>query len=170
MLIAFVRHYGQTEGDDALPSRRDGGVRLLAALDAPRFARHLFTGSPPLAFTFGLGGLLLFPLSIGAATLLVEKPAPEACSAARAHRVNVLVTAPTSYRPWRSMPPDTICPRENVGGRSAAGVHAAVVERRDRHRDIDGIGATECSTSSSRTTRRTRSRADRPADPGLRLA
>jgi 2-aminobenzoate-CoA ligase len=38
---------------------------------------HLFTGSPPLAFTFGLGGLLLFPLSIGAATLLLEKSAPE---------------------------------------------------------------------------------------------
>src|SRR6185312_9903014 len=60
---------------------------------------HLFTGSPPLAFTFGLGGLLLFPLSIGAATLLIEKPAPEFLLPAVArHRVNVLVTAPTSYR------------------------------------------------------------------------
>ncbi len=60
---------------------------------------HLFTGSPPLAFTFGLGGLLLFPLSIGAATLLVEKPSPELLLPAVArHRVNVLVTAPTSYR------------------------------------------------------------------------
>jgi 2-aminobenzoate-CoA ligase len=60
---------------------------------------HLFTGSPPLAFTFGLGGLLLFPLSIGAATLLVEKPAPELLLAEVArHRANVLVTAPTSYR------------------------------------------------------------------------
>ena len=43
----------------------------------------LFTGSPPLAFTFGLGGLLLFPLSIGAATLLVERPAPEVAVAGR---------------------------------------------------------------------------------------
>ncbi len=60
---------------------------------------HLFTGSPPLAFTFGLGGLLLFPLSIGAATLLIERPAPESLLPAVArHRVNVLVTAPTSYR------------------------------------------------------------------------
>jgi 2-aminobenzoate-CoA ligase len=32
----------------------------------------LFTGSPPLAFTFGLGGLLVFPLRIGAASLLLE--------------------------------------------------------------------------------------------------
>ena len=59
----------------------------------------LFTGSPPLAFTFGLGGLLLFPLSIGAATLLVERPSPEFLLPAIAgHRASVLVTAPTSYR------------------------------------------------------------------------
>jgi 2-aminobenzoate-CoA ligase len=59
----------------------------------------LFTGSPPLAFTFGLGGLLLFPLSIGATTLLLEKAAPEMLLPAIAeHRVSVLFTAPTSYR------------------------------------------------------------------------
>jgi len=59
----------------------------------------VFVGSPPLAFTFGLGGLLLFPLSIGASTLLVERPAPEALLPAIAkHRATVLVTAPTSYR------------------------------------------------------------------------
>ena len=62
-------------------------------------ADSLFAGSPPLAFTFGLGGLLLFPLRIGAATLLLEKVAPEALLAAIAeHRVSVLFTAPTSYR------------------------------------------------------------------------
>ena len=38
----------------------------------------IFTGSPPLAFTFGLGGLLLFPLHAGAATLLLEKPSTDA--------------------------------------------------------------------------------------------
>src|SRR5512141_2288878 len=59
----------------------------------------LFTGSPPLAFTFGLGGLLLFPLRIGAATLLIERPAPESLLPAIArHRATVLFTAPTSYR------------------------------------------------------------------------
>jgi 2-aminobenzoate-CoA ligase len=59
----------------------------------------LFTGSPPLAFTFGLGGLLLFPLSIGAATLLVERPSPEHLLPAIAERrATVLFTAPTSYR------------------------------------------------------------------------
>jgi len=62
-------------------------------------ADDIFTGSPPLAFTFGLGGLLLFPLSIGAATLLIEHPTPdELLPAIAAHRVSVLFTAPTSYR------------------------------------------------------------------------
>ncbi len=39
-------------------------------------ADDVFIGSPPLAFTFGLGGLLLFPMSVGASTVLVEKVAP----------------------------------------------------------------------------------------------
>jgi len=62
-------------------------------------ADDVFTGSPPLAFTFGLGGLLLFPMRIGAATLLVERPSPEHLLPAIAqHRATVLFTAPTSYR------------------------------------------------------------------------
>jgi 2-aminobenzoate-CoA ligase len=62
-------------------------------------AEDLFTGSPPLAFTFGLGGLLLFPLRVGAATLLIEKAPPEQLLAAIAsQRASVLFTAPTSYR------------------------------------------------------------------------
>jgi 2-aminobenzoate-CoA ligase len=62
-------------------------------------ADDLFSGSPPLAFTFGLGGLLLFPLRIGAATLLLEKAPPDALLAAISqYCVGVLVTAPTSYR------------------------------------------------------------------------
>src|SRR5207244_7459018 len=36
-----------------------------------------FIGSPPLAFTFGLGGLLLFPMSVGASTVLLEKATPD---------------------------------------------------------------------------------------------
>jgi 2-aminobenzoate-CoA ligase len=59
----------------------------------------LFTGSPPLGFTFGLGGLLLFPLRIGASTLLLEKAPPEPLLQAIAqHRVNVVFTAPVAYR------------------------------------------------------------------------
>ncbi|MEO8487570.1 MAG: AMP-binding protein, partial [Betaproteobacteria bacterium] len=59
----------------------------------------VFTGSPPLAFTFGLGGLLVFPLRIGASTLLVERPSPDALvDAIERYQPTVLFTAPTSYR------------------------------------------------------------------------
>jgi 2-aminobenzoate-CoA ligase len=59
----------------------------------------LFIGSPPLAFTFGLGGLLLFPLSVGAATVLLPKAGPnELLTAVPRFGATVLFTAPTSYR------------------------------------------------------------------------
>ncbi|HEY8296936.1 MAG TPA: AMP-binding protein [Candidatus Baltobacteraceae bacterium] len=59
----------------------------------------LFCGSPPLAFTFGLGGLLLFPLDAGAATLLLEKAGPEPLMQAIEQRgVTVVFTAPIAYR------------------------------------------------------------------------
>lgn len=58
-----------------------------------------FIGSPPLAFTFGLGGLLLFPLRVGASTVLIERAMPEELLPAIAkHRVTVCFTAPTAYR------------------------------------------------------------------------
>src|SRR5215469_15494093 len=78
---------------------------LLAATDAfsgrvlqPR-PDDVFAGTPPLAFTFGLGGLLLFPLRAGAASLLLEKATPtELADAIDEHGVTVLSTAPTAYR------------------------------------------------------------------------
>ncbi|TQC47313.1 2-aminobenzoate-CoA ligase [Rhodococcus sp. WS4] len=59
----------------------------------------VFTGTPPLAFTFGLCGLVVFPLRVGAATLLLEKATPsELADTVREHGVSVLLTAPTAYR------------------------------------------------------------------------
>lgn len=59
----------------------------------------LFCGSPPLGFTFGLGGLLLFPLDIGAATLLLEKATPDLLlEGMEKQRASVLFTAPMAYR------------------------------------------------------------------------
>jgi 2-aminobenzoate-CoA ligase len=59
----------------------------------------VFSGTPPLAFTFGLGALLLFPLRVGAATLLLEKATPaELTDYIAEHGVTVLSTAPTAYR------------------------------------------------------------------------
>jgi len=59
----------------------------------------VFCGSPPLAFTFGLGGILLFPLRIGASTLLLEQATPPHLVKGIAdHRATVCFTAPTAYR------------------------------------------------------------------------
>ena len=59
----------------------------------------LFAGTPPLAFTFGLGALLLFSLRAGAATLLLEKATPaELADFIADYGVTVLSTAPTAYR------------------------------------------------------------------------
>ncbi|MEU6812023.1 AMP-binding protein [Streptomyces sp. NPDC046831] len=74
---------------------------------ADTFSRHVlrprpddvFAGSPPLGFTFGLGGLLVFPLRAGASALLLEQAGPRQLLPAIAeHRVSVLFTAPTAYR------------------------------------------------------------------------
>ncbi len=59
----------------------------------------VFIGSPPLAFTFGLGGLILFPFRVGATAVLLEKAPPEELPSAIAkHRATVCFTAPTAYR------------------------------------------------------------------------
>lgn len=59
----------------------------------------IFVGSPPLAFTFGLGGLAIFPLRFGAASVLYEAAAPPVIGEIIArHRATICFTAPTAYR------------------------------------------------------------------------
>ena len=99
-LIAFTSGTtGKPKG--AVHFHRD----ILAMCDT--FARHVYkgaadevyTGSPPLAFTFGLGALLCFPMRFGAAVAFVERPAPEALfDAIETHKCTTLYTAPTMYR------------------------------------------------------------------------
>ena len=107
----------------------------------------IFAGSPPLAFTFGLGGLLLFPLRAGAATLLLEKTSADALlQAVATHRVTVLFAAPTSYRAMalQAAQFDLASLRKCVS--AGEGLPAAT---RKLWKDttgielIDGIGATE---------------------------
>ncbi len=62
-------------------------------------ADDVFIGSPPLAFTFGLGGLVLFPMAVGASTVLLEKASPaQLLEGIKQFGATVLFTAPTSYR------------------------------------------------------------------------
>lgn len=70
------------------------GAKVLRASPDDRFI-----GSPPLAFTFGLGGLVLFPWRIGAAAILLEKVAPDdLLTAIGRYGATVVFTAPTAYR------------------------------------------------------------------------
>lgn len=59
----------------------------------------VFVGSPPLAFTFGLGGLAVFPLRFGAtATLLENASPPEMVKIIETYRATICFTSPTAYR------------------------------------------------------------------------
>lgn len=59
----------------------------------------VFTGSPPLGFTFGLGGLILFPMYFGASTFLIEKPSPDLLlKAIQEYKITICFTAPTAWR------------------------------------------------------------------------
>ncbi|WP_171131127.1 MULTISPECIES: AMP-binding protein [unclassified Ruegeria] len=59
----------------------------------------VFVGSPPLAFTFGLGGLAIFPLRFGAtATLLEQATPPNMIEIIQKYKATVSFTAPTAYR------------------------------------------------------------------------
>lgn len=59
----------------------------------------VFVGSPPLAFTFGLGGLAVFPLRFGAAAVLLENASPpNLIEIIQTHRATICFTAPTAYR------------------------------------------------------------------------
>jgi 2-aminobenzoate-CoA ligase len=119
------------------------------------FGRHvlrggpddLFLGTPPLGFTFGLGGLVVFPFSIGACTLLLERASPgELAEAIAGHGVTALFTAPTMYRAL-------VLAGHGEALRGlrrcvSAGEHLPRAVWEDFHRAtgvriIDGIGATE---------------------------
>ncbi len=61
--------------------------------------QDVFVGSPPLAFTFGLGGLAIFPLRFGAAaTLLEQATPPNMIEIIEKYKATVCFTAPTAYR------------------------------------------------------------------------
>jgi 2-aminobenzoate-CoA ligase len=59
----------------------------------------VFVGTPPIAFTFGLGGMLCFPMRIGASSVLVEKHTPESLLETIARfKASVCFAAPVMYR------------------------------------------------------------------------
>lgn len=99
-LLAF------TSGTTGRPKSTMHQHRDILAI-ADTFSAHIvkptsddvFAGSPPLAFTFGLGGLVIFPMRVGAASVLLESGGPPLLlDAIEQHGVTCLFTAPTAYR------------------------------------------------------------------------
>ncbi|GAA1498077.1 AMP-binding protein [Paeniglutamicibacter kerguelensis] len=97
---------GPTSGTTGVPKITMHFHRDILA-NADTFARHIlrptaddvFAGSPPLAFTFGLGGLVVFPLRFGASSLLTERTTPvELAQLSHDAGATILFTAPTAYR------------------------------------------------------------------------
>jgi 2-aminobenzoate-CoA ligase len=126
---------------------------VLAPADA--FARHVlrplqddrWACSAPIAFTFGLGMLLIFPWRFGGTAVTIETPGPQPLlDAVERHRVTTLATAPTAYKAMLGL-------MENADLSSlhtcvSAGEHlpAATWHAWDDAtglKIVDGIGATE---------------------------
>jgi 2-aminobenzoate-CoA ligase len=107
----------------------------------------IFIGTPPLAFTFGLGGLLLFPLRVGAAAVLLEKLNPETLLAAiEKYRATVCFTAPTFYRQMAPLAGkfDLSTLRQTVSAGETLPLPTRAAWRAATGLEmIDGIGSTE---------------------------
>ncbi len=110
-------------------------------------ARDIFIGTPPLAFTFGLGGMLLFPLRVGAATVLLEKLTPESLlQALQDFRATICFTAPTFYRQMAPLVAqyDLSSLEKTVSAGEALSVASRAAWLEASGLDmIDGIGTTE---------------------------
>ena len=107
----------------------------------------IFIGTPPLAFTFGLGGLLCFPLRFGASTALVERLPPETLlESIQKFRATILFTAPTMYRSlaglWRKYDLSSLGKCVSAG-EALPDATRQLFKQASGIEIIDGIGATE---------------------------
>ncbi|MCZ8152653.1 MAG: AMP-binding protein [Rhodobacteraceae bacterium] len=108
----------------------------------------IFVGSPPLAFTFGLGGLAIFPLRFGAAAALLEQASPpNLIQIIEEHRATICFTAPTAYRVMLKAMADgadlsSLRAAVSAGETLPAPVYDEWIARTGKPM-LDGIGATE---------------------------
>lgn len=108
----------------------------------------VFVGSPPLAFTFGLGGLAIFPLRFGATATLLEKASPpNMIEIIETYKATVCFTAPTAYRVMLSAMEEgadlsSLRAAVSAGETLPAPVYEAWMEKTGKPM-LDGIGATE---------------------------
>ncbi|MCG7521997.1 AMP-binding protein [Ruegeria sp. Ofav3-42] len=108
----------------------------------------VFIGSPPLAFTFGLGGLAVFPLRFGAtATLLENASPPNMVDVIEQYRATICFTAPTAYRAMMQAMDDgadlsSLRAAVSAGETLPGPVYDDWIEKTGKPM-LDGIGATE---------------------------
>ena len=126
---------------------------ILAPADS--FARHVLKPAPgsrwacsaPIAFTFGLGMLLIFPWRFGGAAVTIEQPGPKPLlEAVQTHKVTNLATAPTAYKAMLACVADYDI--ASLKTCVSAGEHLPAATWQAWHeatalRIVDGIGATE---------------------------
>lgn len=108
----------------------------------------IFVGSPPLAFTFGLGGLAIFPLRFGAAaTLLEQATPPKMIEIIETYKATISFTAPTAYRVMLSAMDEgadlsSLRAAVSAGETLPAPVYEAWMKKTGKPM-LDGIGSTE---------------------------
>ncbi len=108
----------------------------------------IFIGSPPLAFTFGLGGLAIFPLRFGAAATLLESATPpNMIEIIQTYRATICFTAPTAYRAMLAAMEEgadlsSLRMAVSAGETLPPPVYDAWMEKTGKPL-LDGIGATE---------------------------
>lgn len=108
----------------------------------------VFVGSPPLAFTFGLGGLAVFPLRFGAAACLLENASPpNLIEIIQKYRATICFTAPTAYRVMLKAMDDgadlsSLRAAVSAGETLPAPVYEEWISKTGKPM-LDGIGATE---------------------------
>jgi 2-aminobenzoate-CoA ligase len=107
----------------------------------------VFCGTPPLAFTFGLGGMLCFPLRFGASTVLAERLTPESLLQTVADfRASVCFTAPTFYRQMAQLAPKfdlTTLKKCVSAGEALPDATRQLFRQATGIELIDGLGSTE---------------------------
>ena len=149
--VAFIAFTSGTTGQPkgAMHFHRD----VLATCDT--FSKYVleptpddvFCGTPPIAFTFGLGQHVLFPMRAAASTALVERPSPDALlQAIQDYRVTICATAPTMYRAMVDLVPNYDISSLKQCISAGETLPLSTFERwlaATGHKAIDGIGSTE---------------------------
>jgi len=136
-------------------------------------SKDIFCGTPPIAFTFGLGGILCFPMRVGAATVLIERLTPDVLlQTIQDFKATVCFTAPTFYRQMAGLVPNYrlgSLKKCVSAGEALPDATRQLFKRASGIEIIDGLGSTEMiHMFVSHTTERVRRGATGYAIPGYR--